>query len=363
MHIIPFYYSFKEFKDNYQTDLENWLSVYEDADENAFIEILKHKYSFHKDNYELYYIGDVYPEKENVTLDMFIDQLISNLINLLERNVTISDIHTNMFIVGDFLRFNYGYGKGYFFENDFLREFDTIYSNGVDFISDPNTFFENNQFSFLKGFIEVDFENMTLKPNFIKHDNYYYAQNKIQHFIFEKITIDTEKALEEENQRKIEARQEYNQLVIEKLAERKEKQKKEEELKQDLLVKTIVSKIEATLKVKRDESSVKLSRSEGYVHDVFKSELVDNFRKDIFRNQYYNDLFYYLVENYYNPNKDKYIQIFRYIDSLQGFICSQSYFIKFIKETFDVSISKITEEKHNDNIILKERQQEFNKSN
>lgn len=95
-----------------------------------------------------------------------------------------------------------------------------------------------------------------------------------------------------------------------------------------------------------------------------KSEIqIKEFRKDVFRNSDINDLFNYLIENYYNLNKGKYSQIFRYIDSLNGFICSQSYYIKFIKETYDVSISKILDENYNDNLLLKERHQEFDKLN
>ncbi|MFV0151114.1 hypothetical protein OBJ95_12750 [Empedobacter falsenii] len=90
---------------------------------------------------------------------------------------------------------------------------------------------------------------------------------------------------------------------------------------------------------------------------------IKEFRKDVFRNSDINDLFNYLIENYYNLNKGKYSQIFRYIDSLNGFICSQSYYIKFIKETYDVSISKILDENYNDNLLLKERHQEFDKLN
>ncbi|MCO4304678.1 hypothetical protein [Riemerella anatipestifer] len=41
---IPFYTSFKEFKDNYETDLEKWLSIYPDGNEDEFLKDVKDLY-------------------------------------------------------------------------------------------------------------------------------------------------------------------------------------------------------------------------------------------------------------------------------------------------------------------------------
>lgn len=41
---IPFYTSFKEFKDNYKTDLEKWLSIYPDGNEDEFLKDVKDLY-------------------------------------------------------------------------------------------------------------------------------------------------------------------------------------------------------------------------------------------------------------------------------------------------------------------------------
>ncbi|MFX1645085.1 hypothetical protein MPN29_01040 [Riemerella anatipestifer] len=41
---IPFYTSFKEFKDNYETDLEKWLSIYPDGNEDEFLKEVKELY-------------------------------------------------------------------------------------------------------------------------------------------------------------------------------------------------------------------------------------------------------------------------------------------------------------------------------
>ncbi|ADQ81344.1 hypothetical protein [Riemerella anatipestifer] len=41
---IPFYTSFKEFKDNYKTDLEKWLSIYPDGNEDEFLKEVKELY-------------------------------------------------------------------------------------------------------------------------------------------------------------------------------------------------------------------------------------------------------------------------------------------------------------------------------
>ncbi|MEE3725155.1 hypothetical protein V2H21_07225 [Riemerella anatipestifer] len=42
---IPFYTSFKEFKDNYETDLEKWLSIYTDGDEMDYLGYVYERYS------------------------------------------------------------------------------------------------------------------------------------------------------------------------------------------------------------------------------------------------------------------------------------------------------------------------------
>ncbi len=42
---IPFYTSFKEFKDNYRADLEKWLSIYPDGDEMDYLGCVYERYS------------------------------------------------------------------------------------------------------------------------------------------------------------------------------------------------------------------------------------------------------------------------------------------------------------------------------
>ncbi|MDY3544039.1 hypothetical protein PG295_08105 [Riemerella anatipestifer] len=41
---IPFYTSFKEFKDNYETDLEKWLSIYPDGSEKDYLDYVYNTY-------------------------------------------------------------------------------------------------------------------------------------------------------------------------------------------------------------------------------------------------------------------------------------------------------------------------------
>lgn len=41
---IPFYTSFKDFKDNYETDLEKWLNIYPDGNEDEFLKDVKGLY-------------------------------------------------------------------------------------------------------------------------------------------------------------------------------------------------------------------------------------------------------------------------------------------------------------------------------
>lgn len=46
---IPFYYSFKEFKENYETDLKKWLEVYTEGDETDFLNKVNSVYSKYYD--------------------------------------------------------------------------------------------------------------------------------------------------------------------------------------------------------------------------------------------------------------------------------------------------------------------------
>ncbi|MCO7353935.1 hypothetical protein [Riemerella anatipestifer] len=79
---IPFYTSFKEFKDNYETDLEKWLSIYPDGDEMDYLKLvedyykesLKSKFIYFKD--EDYWIArDKERTGEGVTIDDLLDIL------------------------------------------------------------------------------------------------------------------------------------------------------------------------------------------------------------------------------------------------------------------------------------------------
>ncbi len=179
---IPFYYSFKEFENNYKDDLEEWLLTYSDADEVDFLNLLKSKYCYVKDSYEFYRECDNYPEKFEVNLDDFINLLINRFIELIENNIDVENLNKVFFLSSD----TSDYGKGYLFTKKLLDNFSNIYDNSLGFISDDVNFYSDNEFLFLKEFVIVDYEEMTLKPNYIKHDNYYFSQIKIQKFIDEK---------------------------------------------------------------------------------------------------------------------------------------------------------------------------------
>lgn len=46
---VPFYYSFKEFKENYETDLKKWLEVYTEGEEWDFLNNVDNIYSKYYD--------------------------------------------------------------------------------------------------------------------------------------------------------------------------------------------------------------------------------------------------------------------------------------------------------------------------
>ncbi|MDY3505100.1 hypothetical protein [Riemerella anatipestifer] len=79
---IPFYTSFKEFKDNYKADLKKWLSIYPDGDEMDYLthiegfynEYLNSKYINFDDN-DYWIARDKERRGEGVTIDDLLDIL------------------------------------------------------------------------------------------------------------------------------------------------------------------------------------------------------------------------------------------------------------------------------------------------
>lgn len=61
---VPFYYSFKEFKENYENDLKKWLEVYTEGEEQDFLDILFNKYknSIYSVEVEIQKQTELYPE-------------------------------------------------------------------------------------------------------------------------------------------------------------------------------------------------------------------------------------------------------------------------------------------------------------
>lgn len=58
---VPFYYSFKEFKENYETDLKKWLEVYTEGDETDFLNKVNSVYSKY---YDYDFLGEFCGTKE-----------------------------------------------------------------------------------------------------------------------------------------------------------------------------------------------------------------------------------------------------------------------------------------------------------
>ncbi|QYQ97840.1 hypothetical protein [Riemerella anatipestifer] len=148
---IPFYTSFKEFKDNYETDLEKWLSIYPDGDEMDYLKLvedyynktLKSKFIYFK--YEDYWIAR---DKERTGEGVTIDDLL--------------DILYNEYSGNDFAEYM----------KEKINSTDETYKTYLEevYIEPFKPFIDNNDF-------------LGLYFNDTKFENFQYAKGKISKFI------------------------------------------------------------------------------------------------------------------------------------------------------------------------------------
>lgn len=85
---IPFYYSFKEFEENYTDDLKKWIKTYPDATEKLFLEELQVHYGVFFNEWGLFDDSisctrtvDDYPEYWNLSISQFKDFMQEKIIN------------------------------------------------------------------------------------------------------------------------------------------------------------------------------------------------------------------------------------------------------------------------------------------
>ena len=91
---VPFYYSFKEFEENYKTDLENWLKNYLDADEIDYKKELLSTYGLFLDvsgnkfieDINSNWIPDEYPEYYELSIITYKDFMQEKLLQYLYNN-------------------------------------------------------------------------------------------------------------------------------------------------------------------------------------------------------------------------------------------------------------------------------------
>lgn len=91
---IPFYYSFKEFKENYETDLKKWLEVYTEGEEWDYLTEIGADYSFFCDR-ERFVIKDKNKKEIDGDLDDFLQKFINACFNFFKTFEAVEDVNYN----------------------------------------------------------------------------------------------------------------------------------------------------------------------------------------------------------------------------------------------------------------------------
>lgn len=200
---IPFYYSFNEFVKNYETDLKKWLSVYNEANEKFYLEILQNQYGKYFDEWGIF--NDLKIEikiKQIDTSDFFYD--IGEYHNIDRDTITFVDIKKLIKILN--IRFSNYLNNIPFFIDDFENkpfiqifkdceildiEYDTgfkfsPYGENDNYIINFKTITkETEKFSFF------DFEYKEIGTSFLNFDdagyeNFKFSVIKIHEWVNEK---------------------------------------------------------------------------------------------------------------------------------------------------------------------------------
>lgn len=91
---VPFYYSFKEFKENYETDLKKWLEVYTEGEEKDYLTEIGLDYNFFCDG-ENFVIKDKNKKEIDRDLDNFLQKFGIACFDFLKTFEAIEDVDYN----------------------------------------------------------------------------------------------------------------------------------------------------------------------------------------------------------------------------------------------------------------------------
>lgn len=167
---LPFYYSFKDFQENYTLDLRNWIDTYPDADEIDYLNELRSKYQlfFHQNNSDFIidsnWIPNEYPEHYELSIIAYREFMQNKLIE-------------------------YSYNNGFSnFDGEFLEiPFDT---DVMDFWYDCNVrtrknsaIIDDEKHKYLKEFFKFDNCQETLNFDDKKFTNFKFATKKVLEFL------------------------------------------------------------------------------------------------------------------------------------------------------------------------------------
>lgn len=165
---VPFYYSFKEFEENYKTDLENWLKNYLDADEIDYKKELLSTYGLFLDvsgnkfieDINSNWIPDEYPEYYELSIITYKDFMQEKLLQYLYNN-GFSNFD------GDYLEIPFDIDVMDFWEDCNLR---TRKNSGI---------IDDKRHKYLKVFFSFDNFSEKLIFDDSKYRNFKYSVSKI----------------------------------------------------------------------------------------------------------------------------------------------------------------------------------------
>lgn len=194
---VPFYYSFKEFKENYETDLKKWLEVYTEGYEKYFLECLKNVYS----RYFVDILGVVNSDCVNLPIEIVTERGGGNLQGIsIDEFVKLIDKRLNWYIEHNYRKrcdeeiidktiFNNSVYNDNLVWNNYYYDYREKYYDG----------YKLNYYEYLKvkDFIEIEdyyngyFFGYKLKFNHIKYNNFRISLPLIYNFIQEKLNAET----------------------------------------------------------------------------------------------------------------------------------------------------------------------------
>lgn len=185
---IPFYYSFKEFKENYETDLKKWLEVYTEGEEKYYLDEIDkiYKYSINSEYIEVKYYGDPYPECKEIELNVYfkiIQNRLEAYIEVMKLNPT-NEYEYESFITHEIFN-NEGKFKLYdddypisIYEDWYILDYYSFYHCYSTFLKVSTTLFDE---------FRLDFDS-------VKFINFQFAKGKIINFINERRKLLNEKS-------------------------------------------------------------------------------------------------------------------------------------------------------------------------